>query len=560
MITVSDFLHATRSAFTGSIQAAGKTVGSITIKADMDTAAVSWEDHNGRVYVKLHMPRMPAQARLTRQEADALTGYWLHELGHCLYSTPGGMKAAHNEGGQRLAHVLNALEDPRMEKAVIDGGNFPNAARLFHQLAGRILLKSARNGWKPSSKPNVPFTIAILCRGLACGYPIPQLADHYQAAPAPIKEMIDIATDAIKAATCEQDLMPAARAIVALMDQDKDQDDGQDGQDGQPSDGAGYGDLNSPEPDAGEVARDVNDRNDPITLEDDLANTLAGCDGAIIPLEDFTGTSEQAYRGTGRKRYANLKGAISNPAKLKRDVAAMVHSPDLFWRDCGQEAGRLDPAALARGMAGERAIFTDRRMEPGEDALVWLLVDLSDSMRTDGWPKGSRADSASTLAIHLGEAIESNAGRVAICGFFLASRSPAGFGPARDYNVVYRSNLAMLKAENQPMRSRTGQIADVKNISRSGTPLAHAIMLASRAMSKVPATRRVLIALTDGQDGTRELGIKAAAKEARTHGVDLAGILIDGYRVDGWPAAQVVRDLDDLTRTGLDTLIKTLRR
>ncbi|NBV72343.1 MAG: hypothetical protein EBR60_09955 [Burkholderiaceae bacterium] len=93
----------------------------------------------------------------------------LHELGHAWYTQNAPWDSATKNHGQFVSALINGLEDPRIELAVIKSGRANNSKSLFVELVNNILRK---DGYvKPNDLKNVPFMLAIEGRRLN-GYPI----------------------------------------------------------------------------------------------------------------------------------------------------------------------------------------------------------------------------------------------------------------------------------------------------------------------------------------------------------------------------------------------------
>jgi len=126
------------------------------------TASVTWDAYN----IKVNMPVRPAASRMTQAEFENWVSYLLHELGHPAHTDMVAWQAACRDG---VARMVNALEDVRMEKALIVSGIVPNAKSVLSRLLSRKIVEARSNGWKPNARREFGWTICVLGRA-ANGY------------------------------------------------------------------------------------------------------------------------------------------------------------------------------------------------------------------------------------------------------------------------------------------------------------------------------------------------------------------------------------------------------
>ena len=170
---------------------------------------------------------------------NELIGYALHELGHVWFTDEETWNVARDHHGDFVNSLINGLEDPRIEKEVINSRYAPNSAVLFENLANAVLTK---DGYvRPDDLQNVPFLLAIEGRRLN-GYKLvfdsivdqsPWASDlHWALTEAhrakSTREIVGIAIELNKRLQSQQD-----RQQDQQKDQQQDQQAGQDGQDGQ---------------------------------------------------------------------------------------------------------------------------------------------------------------------------------------------------------------------------------------------------------------------------------------------------------------------------------------
>ena len=88
---------------------------------------------------RINMPTLPATASVTRYEADTMTGFAIHEMGHNICTDLDVWKEACRKG-KEYAQILNAFEDPRMELDFYTGP-FRWCQKIF-RITHRILCQS----------------------------------------------------------------------------------------------------------------------------------------------------------------------------------------------------------------------------------------------------------------------------------------------------------------------------------------------------------------------------------------------------------------------------------
>jgi hypothetical protein len=136
-----------------------------------------------------------------------------------------------------VSNLINGLEDPRIERKVIESGRAPNSRALFENLLNSVL---AKDGYvKPDDKQNIPFLLAVEGRRL----------NGYTISHAPIVDDSPWAKHlhwALNKARVAPDTATIAKIAIELFRRIREQEEQgrsqqeQDGE-GQPSDGQGEG-------------------------------------------------------------------------------------------------------------------------------------------------------------------------------------------------------------------------------------------------------------------------------------------------------------------------------
>ena len=245
-------------------KAAGFEFGKLEVLWSGTTAGIIFERTDVRCDVKLVFPSINELADIPQEMFNNLIGYALHELGHAWYTENRPWDLARKNKGDFVSKLINGLEDPRIERLVIESGRAPNASVLFEKLINSLL---KRDGYvKPDDKANIPFLLAVEGRRLN-GYQIdvPSIvnaspwAAHIKwalkkaRAANDTKTIVKIAIELAERIKTEQPKQPEQ---PEPPEQGKQQDepsdegdegnggnegDGGDGGDGEPSDGKGDG-------------------------------------------------------------------------------------------------------------------------------------------------------------------------------------------------------------------------------------------------------------------------------------------------------------------------------
>ena len=156
----------------------GNQIGDLSVMWTGTTAGINFRKCGGKVNVKLIFPSIDERKDVSNNVFQNLIGYAVHELGHAWFTDNDPWDDARNEHGKFVSSLINGLEDPRIERKVIESGYAPNSRALFEYLTNSVLTKSGAvdaNDYK-----NIPFLLAIEGRRLN-GYAInvPDIVDSF---------------------------------------------------------------------------------------------------------------------------------------------------------------------------------------------------------------------------------------------------------------------------------------------------------------------------------------------------------------------------------------------
>ena len=151
-------------------KATGSEFDKLTFNWSGKTAAVSFSKRSGVVTARVIFPNIDDNKQIPDSVHHDLVGYAVHELGHIWFTDNDPWDAARHTHGAFVGSLINGLEDPRIERFVIESGHVPNARVLFNHVLNSVLLKSGYV--EPDDFKNIPFMLAIEGRRLN-GYSIP---------------------------------------------------------------------------------------------------------------------------------------------------------------------------------------------------------------------------------------------------------------------------------------------------------------------------------------------------------------------------------------------------
>lgn len=209
-----------------------------------------------------------------------------------------------------------------------------------------------------------------------------------------------------------------------------------------------------------------------------------------------------------------------------------------------ETSGRLDRRALARMDAGAVDVFSRRTIQPGRDVALGVLWDLSSSM------EGMETSMAAATTWQLAQAAENAGAGFGVYGFSSRCQRPhAGIAGV----------LVPIWPFGGAPRHPAATLASVK--PKGGTRLAPCIMGLGELMLNVPASRRIMIVLTDGACDYGQALVRDACGIVASWGVEPVGIgLCRPESVQAFPKGRAVNvnDLKELGRTAMRVIADLL--
>ena len=197
----------------------GNRFGELKFRWTGSTAAVAFDRQGASltaVNATFIFPVTNDLAEIGKALFNDLIAFSLHELGHVWFTDNSPWDHAKYKYGTYLSALINGLEDPRIERKVIESGYAPNSKALLESLMNNMLRK---HGYvEPDDLPNLSFMLAIEGRRLN-GYAVevPSIVDQ-----SPWAAAIWEALHAARAATNTAGVVAAAIKLFEKLQQQKD--------------------------------------------------------------------------------------------------------------------------------------------------------------------------------------------------------------------------------------------------------------------------------------------------------------------------------------------------
>jgi hypothetical protein len=465
--------------------------GSVDFKGQI--AYAQWSMSADRSMVAsfhINYPAMPDNSWLTRRDADLISAYTNHEVGHVAFTNNLDVRGV----GHLLRMVWNGIEDARIEHAVASSGRANGARSGFKQLVSSMTAKLS-DSFNPTNINSAPFALALICRaayGDGNGYaktlldriPEPKRSIYKAAADGVVKLPLDRSGTVGAMALAREFIESWSR--IEPIDSDKpeqqptkqpeqspdfdDESDDQDGGQSSGEEGLEEGDedeLSSTEEeaDAGEVSS--NGSLDQVDSQDEQSESGEGGDGASDMFadnqekysEELCKSPEPSIDEVFDRVRSRVPYGITLPVTPKVTVTRMSQWASIKQKQADESAVRRAfrklskgslPALKARlyqvlkspervgwdgGSIGGR--FDARRaprMMAGSEAVFkrrWLSegVETAVTVLVDmsGSMSGVRSKDAADLAWTIAQAAESAGAKVEVAGF----RNPTHY----DYTI-----------------------------------------------------------------------------------------------------------------------------
>ena len=211
-------------------QSTGNEFSKLEVLWTGSTAGIIFKRNSLGVNAKIIFPSVDERSEIPRSTFNNLIGYALHELGHAWFTDNNPWDQARWDYGDFVGNLINGLEDPRIERKVIDSGYAPNSKALFEELLNSILKK---NGYvEADDLKNVPFLLAVEGRRL----------NGYQVDVPSVTDLAPWSADlrwALSEARVAKDTKRIAEIAIELFQRLKDFEPEPDGEGDEEGDGEG---------------------------------------------------------------------------------------------------------------------------------------------------------------------------------------------------------------------------------------------------------------------------------------------------------------------------------
>jgi hypothetical protein len=153
----------------------GERFDNLEINWTGTTAGIIFKRSGTYTSARVIFPAIDETANIENGKFNNLIGYALHELGHAWFTDSAPWDNARTKHGHFVNGLINGLEDPRIEQAVIDSGRAPNSKALFNNLINSV---TSKEYIQADDRKNIPFLLAVEGRRLN-GYHInvPNIVD-----------------------------------------------------------------------------------------------------------------------------------------------------------------------------------------------------------------------------------------------------------------------------------------------------------------------------------------------------------------------------------------------
>lgn len=592
------------------IVASGRRAAYVVARQTNGTTAsiTHYASEAGAIHATVNFPVLPAQHRISKDELDRWTGYFLHEVSHALWTDNHAWKKAVSEGLHRL---VNGLEDPRIERLLFKAALATNSPDIIRALI-RFVAQSgeAKNGaCDPNDQRNLPWVFALIGRA-HLGQDIPEAATLYARLKEPMRSVVDHALDGLRASTSTMDILKIARGICGrdpetgvkiapgVSPPEDDCDGPVKGNPGKPGEGEASddaGDADEASDDAGDAGEgegskgegDVNDAGEakgggegqgeggeksPGGKASDAPAEIDPTDMNEVILDPMSEASKalnevlaDPYKGRGHAEIwlgEAIRGAAKRTAKgiLKSENSRADYS-DVLAR--AQKAGTMRQQ-VARVIKSVETESYDRHRPSGR-LDRFALAAVGAGVAVDGvYARRSIAEGYDTTVTVLCDGSGSMVGgdRLLVTATLALAIAQACNQQGVQCEILqFRSDgLRMIKACNQRVDKKSlpafGRLA---REATGGTPLSESLIVAAHRLRERGATKRkILFAITDGGCDQGGNMVRKAADYCEGLGVETVGLSIDSSIHGAFRLESRIDSNGDVARAGLGNLVRIM--
>ena len=475
------------------------------------------------------IPTLPAD---DREAATLARGYVDHEAAHI----------AHTDFSIAVTQWTNIIEDVRIEKE--QGKRYPGCAVNLKNLTALLETKGKFRG-----SPEQPLSMLMswaCCRARTdvLDQPLGEIALDAEefcrnAFGGPFCDQFALLIARIGACESTADSEHLAKEIEELINNPPDppppnpQEQKGDvvadiGKDHEPGDGSSGHEENLrklKDADADESGRDL-DLGRIVSELLDREHEEADVDGTLEEVPETFLNVDGGGTGAGDRKLIEgemgLDEARRKTSRMRAQMSGLLQAARLKPAFAKQAGHRIDIRSvhLIACQTPDSRVFASRREKVDENTAIVLLIDRSGSMDDNDKIKVARQ-----AAFVTSEALELLRGVACAVGAF-----PWG------------DKVVELKSFGDKPRASRFSIGP-----SGGTPMAEALMWAGMLLTHRPETRRIVIAMTDGQPDDNEK-TKKAVERLTSCGIEVYGIGILDSCIDNWlsDTSKVIRRIEEL--------------
>ena len=263
------------------------------------------------------------------------------------------------------------------------------------------------------------------------------------------------------------------------------------------------------------------------------------------------------------------KAMMATPRLLGALRSALSRS-DVYNREGGYRSGRLSATGMIRAACGSDDVFERRSVLSGVDSAVSVLVDCSGSM------SGPRLTAARDTAAVLTTTLARCSGvRTAVYSFTTGSHNDdvgnlgralrdaareddleLGLDQVTPLPKLSSVSVERFKTFNEQPAALLGRIMHMH--ANGGTPTCEALQIVADDLAKQSAGRRVLILITDGDDGRPALLAKVVNRIMATGTIVLAIGIGSDVCTDAFPHAATVNSAAELGGATVTAMLRAI--
>jgi nitric oxide reductase activation protein len=338
-------------------------------------------DHNGTP-VLVNLPYLPDNA--TEELCNAIQGFLDHEVAHILFTEFTLMGVANRSGGRQVGFLLNALEDPRIEKEMAkrfsgSAYNLANTGKFY--LDKFVVPRVQEFASKGDSNGVVQSLMVPMIRAMSGQRVFEEFMKDKWATVAVVHERIKDLQPQIEGATSTADCLELAKEISKRLSEggdrkkdEKSEDEGSRGKGGE-SDGKGRRGKKSSSPKGkseqseSETAPEEASEGEPGEGESEEDDKSPPSEKSK-PDDKKSDSDEKEGEGKGEGDDADDSEADEDDSEADEDEAKEEEG-DL--READEESdGESDSKGASASTEGE---FNDEEDELGESKPIWEALD-----------------------------------------------------------------------------------------------------------------------------------------------------------------------------------------